>query len=529
MPDEKPYLVPDARSAQIHPKLKEPPKPRPQSFQPPVPPSAEQVVADKHAATRTTTTAHHSGYHVSSSSAGRSSRDHKHHKDIVIHVFDENRNAKRDFICKRHLLLREMKYFTAYLLPDAAGLNGSGSASTGTASDRVEIDVHCDIEVFEWLMGYITRQRPPLEPRTAISILISSHFLQMSALEDACLKYVHDHLSEVVKVPIDMTCIQQNLITKLARLFTLEELSKVSDPRNKILSQLYFIKLSDLLTVPPSQTTNTKPLTPVSVLRCCTLCQKVYAREQEPYLRCDRARVEVDFNGEINALHRRNEKFDPNDYIASLRLTCASWKEVFWRVWGITNHMRCTTCNTVFACADFVGCRRHVSSPIFEEDGGGVAKGVYPCCGDAEWKFRPLGMKKGCRLFNHTPHPANADVYATFRAHMDLIMWPHSTDLGREVRVEAGVSKDGGDDESRVFGLWSPDMYGRLPQPSTTRVTAQPSRPTSVGSRPGSAPAKIGYGTALRKPQHVQRDDDLTRMLELSKLVLRLRDVNEAD
>ncbi|KAJ3131652.1 hypothetical protein HK101_004690, partial [Irineochytrium annulatum] len=156
-------------------------------------------------------------------------------KDVVIHVFDENRNSKRDFLCKRHVLVREMKYFSNYL----NGRNGSGTA-------QVEIDVHCDIEVFEWLMLFVTKQRPSLgalfapqhseaEPRTAISILISSNFLQMGALEDICLGFVKDNMNEIVKVPIDMSCINKVLFTKLVRLYTIEEMSSIVDAKDKLL------------------------------------------------------------------------------------------------------------------------------------------------------------------------------------------------------------------------------------------------------------------------------------------------------
>ena len=54
---------------------------------------------------------------------------------------------KRDFFCKRTLLLREMKYFCAYL-----------NEKTPTMTDNyVHIDVHCDVEVFEWLINYISK------------------------------------------------------------------------------------------------------------------------------------------------------------------------------------------------------------------------------------------------------------------------------------------------------------------------------------------------------------------------------------
>jgi hypothetical protein len=73
-------------------------------------------------------------------------------QNIIIHVYDESKSAKRAFHCKRNLLVREMEYFEAAL---------KGKVHHAV----VEIDVHCDIEVFEWLMGYISRQKPGLDPR----------------------------------------------------------------------------------------------------------------------------------------------------------------------------------------------------------------------------------------------------------------------------------------------------------------------------------------------------------------------------
>ena len=64
--------------------------------------------------------------------------------------------AKRDFFCQRALLLRQMTYFTAYL-------------QTRASDPTVEIDVHCDIEVFEWLMSYISRKRPLFGKRLGTS------------------------------------------------------------------------------------------------------------------------------------------------------------------------------------------------------------------------------------------------------------------------------------------------------------------------------------------------------------------------
>ena len=93
--------------------------------------------------------------------------------------------VRRDFVCPRDVLVREMHYFDEYLSSDSQ------------LWDEVDISVHCDVPVFEWLMKYTKRgmlegpcgeklstplEPPKLEPNTAVSILISSDFLKMDSL-----------------------------------------------------------------------------------------------------------------------------------------------------------------------------------------------------------------------------------------------------------------------------------------------------------------------------------------------------------
>ena len=93
--------------------------------------------------------------------------------------------VKRDFVCPRETLIREMHYFAEYLSSDTQ------------LWDEVDISVHCDVPVFDWLMRYTKRgmcegpcgeklehpqPSPILEPSNAVSILISSDFLKMDAL-----------------------------------------------------------------------------------------------------------------------------------------------------------------------------------------------------------------------------------------------------------------------------------------------------------------------------------------------------------
>ena len=49
--------------------------------------------------------------------------------------------VKKDFMCPREILVREMHYFAEYL-----------SSSDTQLWDEVDISVHCDVPVFDWLM-----------------------------------------------------------------------------------------------------------------------------------------------------------------------------------------------------------------------------------------------------------------------------------------------------------------------------------------------------------------------------------------
>jgi hypothetical protein len=86
---------------------------------------------------------------------------------VLIHVCDENKKLTQDFKCDRSLLLQNMKYFEKYLA-DQQSL------------EDIDISVHCDIQIFDWLMKYVHRLNPVVDTKNAVSILISSDFLQMA-------------------------------------------------------------------------------------------------------------------------------------------------------------------------------------------------------------------------------------------------------------------------------------------------------------------------------------------------------------
>jgi hypothetical protein len=152
---------------------------------------------------------------------------------IVIHVCDEARGINRDFPCDRKVLLAEMRYFRAYLAPDGAdnngdaGVDGKWSGEDGgkdqqqqQQSDDVDISVHCDVHIFEWLVRYINNPGSPprIDSAAVVSILISSDFLEMDRLVAHCLRFMSSRLSEIIKMPIDLNCISEKLVHQLADL-----------------------------------------------------------------------------------------------------------------------------------------------------------------------------------------------------------------------------------------------------------------------------------------------------------------------
>ena len=62
--------------------------------------------------------------------------------NVVIHVCDEAKKKSQDFKCDRNLLLQHMKYFEKDLA-DQKNL------------EEIDISVHCDIQIFDWLMKYV--------------------------------------------------------------------------------------------------------------------------------------------------------------------------------------------------------------------------------------------------------------------------------------------------------------------------------------------------------------------------------------
>ena len=143
---------------------------------------------------------------------------------VLIHVIDDANQIRKDFECDRDLLVQSMQYFRSYLSDDDRG------------SD-VDISVHCDASIFEWLSEYMNQNDPKLGPfpsvphrnrafltcvdgsdvGNVVGILVSSDFLRMNSLVECALDFTAAHIGEIMRLPIDLSCLTPTMVTGIVR------------------------------------------------------------------------------------------------------------------------------------------------------------------------------------------------------------------------------------------------------------------------------------------------------------------------
>jgi hypothetical protein len=351
---------------------------------------------------------------------------------VVIHVYDETNHVNKDFKCSREVLLREMKYFRSYL-------------TDKSSCDDVDIAVHCDVNIFQWLTNYMSMSRKDaqqlfakLEVSWAISILISSFFLGMDDLVKSTIEFVKDRLQEIINLPIELDCMNDVLIEKLAQQFTDEELEALRDRKDKILSRLFQQKLATLLTREDGSNT---------LLRC-SVCEKLYTTNQAQWATCPKAPIHIDYHGQVISKHVPDTRWNVNLYLVNLKKKCdLTWHEIYWRCWGLVHTFSCLRCKNHFAGADYNKCTYHKKDPVFER---GANAGVYPCCNTQALRFDSgLNVKNGCCEISHTAERGeNTDILQKYQ---HLIVASQSTLDKEMISIREGTpDEENGDDDEET-------------------------------------------------------------------------------
>ena len=81
--------------------------------------------------------------------------------------------------------------------------------------------MYCDIHVFATLLDFVkatsVAEQPQLTPSSAMSVLISSSFLQMERLVPMCTTYVADNLAEMLQQGADVASLAEPLLLSVCQ------------------------------------------------------------------------------------------------------------------------------------------------------------------------------------------------------------------------------------------------------------------------------------------------------------------------
>ncbi|XP_076242710.1 uncharacterized protein LOC143184398 [Calliopsis andreniformis] len=339
--------------------------------------------------------------------------------EVEIHVYDEEKNIKKNFHCPQKLLIQKMRYFA--------------DVTTGQKLEEIDISVHCDVVIFDWLMRWVKKdiikksEWPVLEANNAIPIMVSASFLQMEPLLENCLQYCRENMSDILKTSTILTCLDDNLLTRLIEGFTNEDVESLKDKKDKIQSKLFCKLIMSLADVMPD---NKKGhYSSLATLFKCSKCGKSITQSVSNYVPCIPNAMKIDSHGNVHSKHVRDLTWTLNDYIVTLRTELRSWRKVYWRLWGDCHFLFCTQCHTYFPIHQMNWCCCHTKLPQFfinkNQRPMPFPIGRYPCCSQRAHRFEVLtNSQEGCRYKEHIPDirtEKDISVLNIFTVHREII------------------------------------------------------------------------------------------------------------
>ncbi|EZA50930.1 hypothetical protein X777_10558 [Ooceraea biroi] len=338
--------------------------------------------------------------------------------EVEIHVYDEDKNMKKNFRCPQKLLIQKMCYFA--------------DVTAGQKLDEIDISVHCDVVIFDWLMRWVKKdlikksEWPVLEASNVIPIMVSACFLQMEPLLEICLQYCHDNTSDILKTSSILSCLDDNLLTRLAELFTNEDIEALKDKKDKIQSRLFCKLITSLVETTPD---NKKGhYSSLATLFKCGKCSKIVIQSISDFVPCIPSAMKIDTKGVVQSKHVRDLTWTLNDYVVTLRSELRSWRKVYWKLWGDCHFLFCQQCNVYFPVHQIDWCCYHPELAQFfvneQQRPTPFPLGRYPCCSQRAYRFEALSSQGGCRYKEHTPDiksQKELNILNILTAHREII------------------------------------------------------------------------------------------------------------
>ena len=431
---------------------------------------------------------------------------------ITIQVQDDAQRRCQEFSCAKSALLEHMPYFRDVV--------------RGQQLENVDITIHCELTVFDWLMRWLESRTAGTEPPTlsadvVVSVLGSADFLGMEPLVEQCVTFIGGRLTAVADRP-GMACLNDRLMARLAVLFdhhSVEALSEHERLRNRLYCQLT-ARLCGARARPSSGSQRTAAL-----LFRCVDCGRLLLPAVASHVPCSARNLAVGSDGGVVYRHRPDSDWQLGAHVTQLRRQLRSWRLVYWRLWAAAHFLWCVRCEAPFAAAQLAGCRFHPEPARH----GALARsavtplGHHPCCGGTALQFDPLplGAAAGCLLRDHLVQPAphralraEPGVYEDLLAHRSLAAEPppaagvaDAANVGRDAaplyaQMELQLMPAGSGGDS---GLLPASLRPGEGEVAAATAAAEPARSVSLDSadftasddeEEGSPPA--GAATAAR-------------------------------
>jgi len=299
---------------------------------------------------------------------------------VTIHVLDEARDLKEDFHCGRELLVSEMKYFKEYLPEEESALN------------EIDISVHCDVDIFGWLMKWVKRFETAEDftflQSNVVPVLVSADFLQMVELVEYAAKETVKFISKV-----NLKVLSKGLIEKVANHMQVKEAECVID--ENVREDVY------------------KRLTINLVMKArlfkCSICSNILPWRERQNLRCSGKSAEIDKKGNVKWKHQVETEWDfvngNNSELLKLVAEHKSYKLIYWKLWGLINVYKCPKCDQYFQACDLKSCLYHPKEAV---------SGYYGCCRRPKQHLNALLKQNGCQRKNHVIKDTSIEPYLEF-------------------------------------------------------------------------------------------------------------------
>ncbi|XP_017469984.1 PREDICTED: uncharacterized protein KIAA1841 homolog, partial [Rhagoletis zephyria] len=226
----------------------------------------------------------------------------------------------------------------------------------------------------------------------------------MEPLMIDCLSFCHARLCDVVRCSINLSCLNDSIITRLAAMFTNLELELVRDKKERLAPRLW-IKLIQSLCEPEPEALRGHFYSLAGLFRC-SKCGEHLTNTMKSYISCQPNNTRLSRWGQLTGYHMRDMFWNMDNYIAQVFKERRSWRHVYWKLWGHCHFLYCCICEIHFPVYKMAWCRFHPLSPNYidsnTEDFVTGPIGRYPCCGRKAYRYDTFPEANGCHFREHS-------------------------------------------------------------------------------------------------------------------------------